>query len=67
MVDSNGKTRLNPKYIVGYVLLYENHHLETIITPHLLSKTNSSYDYTFQERRNDSQIYQQEAEHKIRR
>ena len=67
MVDSNGKTRLNPKYIVGYVLLYENHHLETIITPHSLSKTNSSYDYTFQERINDSQIYQQEAEHKIRR
>ena len=67
VVDNNGRTRLNPKYIVGYVPLYENHHLETIITLQSLSKTNSSFGYTFQERTNDSQIYQQEAEHKIRR
>lgn len=65
--DSEGCIRLNPKYIVGYVPLYENHHLETIITPQSLLKTNSSYGYTFQERTNDNQVYQQESEHKIRR
>ena len=67
VIDSNGKTRLNPKYIVGYVPLYENHHLETIITPQMILKNNSSYGYTFQERISEDQVYQQETEHKIRR
>lgn len=67
VVDSNGRTRLNPKYIVGYVPLYENHHLETIITPQMILKNNYAYGYSFQERINENQYYQQETEHKIRR
>lgn len=31
-IRNNGEIRLNPKYIVGYLPLYENHHLESIIT-----------------------------------
>lgn len=67
VVDSNGSTRLNPKYIVGYVPLCENHHLETIITMASITKTNCAYSYTFKEKTNDNQVYEQETEHKIRR
>lgn len=67
VVDNNEKTRLNPKYIVGYVPVYENHHLETIITKESINKTNSNYSYTFQNRPNESQYYQQETEYKKRR
>lgn len=68
VVDSTGVTRLNPKYIVGYVPVYENHHLEKIITLESLTKNNSSYNYVFQEKKdNDEQGYIQELEHKVRK
>lgn len=63
--DSNGGIRLNPKYIVGYVPLYDNHHLEKIITNQELSKTNSSYGYSFQEGTNINQYYEAENEYRI--
>jgi len=65
--DSEGSIRLDPKYIVGYVPLYENHHLETIVTLDSITKTDSNYSYTFEERTEENIDYQQEVEHKIRR
>lgn len=32
ITDNDGLMRLNPKYIIGYVPLYPDHHLESIIT-----------------------------------
>lgn len=43
ITDEFGATRLNPKYILGYVPLEENHHIETIISPdQVMKKKNSS-------------------------
>lgn len=67
VVDENGETRLNPKYIVGYVPIYDKHHLEKVITLESLIKNNSSYGYTFSERENNEQSFFQELEHKVRR
>lgn len=67
VIDANGKTRLNPKYIVGYVPLYENHHLETIITLETITKANSDYSYTYNNRTNENICFEQGIEHKIRR
>lgn len=38
VTDNDGITRLNPKYILGYVPLEENHHIETIVRPSDLVK-----------------------------
>ena len=67
VIDDNGRTRLNPKYIVGYVPVYENHHLESIITPNMINTMNSLYSYKFQERENNNQIYQERVEYRSRR
>ena len=44
ITDKNGGIRLNPKYIVGYVPLYNNNHLEDIILPPAKSEKNT-YNY----------------------
>ena len=38
-VRNNGEIRLNPKYIIGYLPLYENHRLESIITSDEIKNT----------------------------
>lgn len=40
--DTNGSIRLNPKYILGYIPLEENHHIEKVITK---PKNISSFKY----------------------
>ena len=62
---SDGETRLNPKYIVGYVPVYKNHHLELITTLETIKK--SKYSYNFQNTINENKDYYQEVPwHKIR-
>ena len=63
---SDGETRLNPKYIVGYVPVYKNYHLELITTLETIKK--SKYSYNFQNTINENKDYYQEVpSHKIRR
>lgn len=38
-IKNNGEVRLNPKYIVGYLPLHKNHHLEEIICRDDINKT----------------------------
>ena len=66
IIDSQGRTRLNPKYIVGYVPLEENHHIETIIKPNQIRNKSSQHNYTFQNRTQEEQYYQEQSEHKRR-
>lgn len=51
VIGQDGTLRLNPKYIVGYIPLEENHHLETIITVDEIKRNNSQYDYIFENNR----------------
>lgn len=55
-VDEKGKTRLKPKYIVGYVPLEENHHIETII-----QKNNMRNSYSYNAEARDCDISYLEA------
>ena len=32
-INNNGEIRINPKYILGYISVSANHHIESIITP----------------------------------
>lgn len=64
IIDDQGRTRLNPKYIVGYIPVSENHHLETIITS---KQYNQTYDYSFNGGSIDSEVYSETLEHKMRR
>ena len=50
ITDKDGGIRLNPKYIIGYVPLYNNNHLENIILPPNKSNQNTySYSTSIQE------------------
>ena len=66
ITDNEGRTRLNPKYIVGYVPLYENHHLENIITPSQIKTNTSQNNYTFQNEEETPIYYQEETHNKTR-
>lgn len=66
IIDKNGYPRLNPKYIVGYVPLYENHHLENIITPSQIKTNSSQNNYTFQNREENTTYYQEVTKNKAR-
>lgn len=59
IIDQEGLVRLKPKYIVGYIPLYENHHLENIITPSQIKSKPSQNNYTFKNN-NESTIYYQD-------
>lgn len=59
IIDKNGKTRLNPKYIVGYVPLFKEHHLETIVTPDGVRNVESKPEYSYPF---ENQFYQKEME-----
>lgn len=45
ITDKNGQTRLNPKYIVGYIPVDENHHIEEIIQINSNNQIKNSYIY----------------------
>lgn len=49
-IKEDGRLKLDPKYILGFVPLEENHHISRIITKEKLAKDNNypdtSYDYT---------------------
>ena len=66
VVDENNKTRLNPKYIVGYVPVFDNHHLETIITLDMIDK-NNDFSYKFIEKEDNSYNYQVDNQYENRR
>lgn len=42
--DNNGNLRLKPEYIVGYVPVYPNHHIENILKASDLKKTAENYE-----------------------
>ena len=44
ITDKDGLIRLDPKYIIGYVPLEPNNHIETIITPSELKVNTISYN-----------------------
>lgn len=66
VIDAQGRTRLHPKYIVGYVPLEENHHLETIITPSQIRSNISQNNYTFQHTNTSTNYYPEQSQHKKR-
>lgn len=66
ILDSQGITRLNPKYIIGYIPLEENHHIDTIITQNQIKTNNSQNNYTFKNNRANIQYYPEKKEHKSR-
>lgn len=64
IIDKEGYPRLNPKYIIGYVPLYDNHHLENIITS---NQTNiNQNNYTFENKEQSLTYYQEEKQKKAR-
>lgn len=72
ITDNNGTPRLNPKYIVGYVPLSENRHIDKIITLNNINKyyddlektqeLTEEYEQIRQELENDNIIINQEQE-----
>lgn len=66
VTDKDGCTRLNPKYIIGYVPLYENHHLENIITLNQLKTNTSQNNFSFQNRNEDIIYYQEVTQKRAR-
>lgn len=46
ITDQNRQTRLNPKYIVGYIPVDENHHIEEIIQRTSNHHIDTSYTYS---------------------
>lgn len=64
IIDSNGMPRLNPKYIVGYIPISANHHLETIITLETITKSNYKYNYVFQNTTTQNEYYPKKQKQK---
>jgi len=64
--DKEGNIRLNPKYIIGYVPLEKNHHIEKIITSSQI-KNQLKNNYTYQFNQTIAPYYQEENEKKIKR
>lgn len=66
IINKEGKTRINPKYIIGYVPLEANNHIETIILSQKESKQTST-NFTFKNNIIQSETFETENKRTIRK
>lgn len=66
VIDNEGMIRLNPKYIVGYIPVEANHHIETIITSSQIKTVESQNNYIFKNNPQDTIYYPEQSNQRKR-